>query len=44
MRLKPLLKKSGPLRKERGKPVHKVIPLNLDGYERAREKPPRSRL
>ena len=30
--IKTTLEKGRALRKERGKPVHKLIPLNLDGY------------
>jgi hypothetical protein len=30
--IKTTLEKERALRKERGKPVHKLIPLNLDGY------------
>jgi hypothetical protein len=30
--IKTTLEKEWALRKERGKPVHKLIPLNLDGY------------
>jgi hypothetical protein len=30
--IKTTLEKERSLRKERGKPVHKLIPLNLDGY------------
>ena len=31
-KIKTTLEKERALRKERGKPVHKLIPLNLDGY------------
>jgi hypothetical protein len=30
--IKTTLEKEHALRKEKGKPVHKLIPLNLDGY------------